>query len=264
MGGVVKSVTKAIKQVADFGVELVRGVANVVVALSRVDKLVMHPDEYLKNLGVEAFKMFAEPIAVFTGREFAYELVYWAAIAAALVAAWYIGPEIAAAVDQIAMLAIESMAAYVTSAAMATVVYYTMSAAAMVGSAYLTAFLTSAALYGISESYFTALYGTEQMFKLIGLKRFMEADFSSSLMDGSIYDWMAGGVALNAVMAGGVIANPSAPNDPYTKAFMYESKSNDIMGGVSMAMPYNNLAGGDMFGLNGSGSSPYNPLVINV
>lgn len=264
MGGVIKAVEKAVKQTVDFYEAVVVGLAKTVVALSRVDILLTKPDQYLKNVGVEAFKMFAEPIAAYTGREFAYQFVYWAAIAAALVAAWYIGPEIASAVDSIAMIAVESMAAYVTSAAVATVVYYTMSAAALVTSAYLSAFLMSGMIYGISETYFAAYYGAQEMFKAVEFKRFSEMDFSSSLLDGSVYDWMAGGVALNAVMAGGDFSHGAYPNDPYTRSLMYESKGSDIGSAVSVAMPYEHLAGGSMFALNGSGGTPYHPLYINV
>lgn len=265
MGGIAKAVTKAVKQVVDFGVEIVKGLANEFVALARVDLLITKPDQYLKNLGVETFKMFADPIAVFTGKEFAYQAVYWTAIAAALVAAWYIGPEITAAVDEIAMLAIESMAPYMMgSAILATSVYYTMSAAAMVGAAYLSSYLMGTMIDGISESYFMAMYGTQQIFEAIGLKRFQEMDFSSMLLDGSVFNWLAGGTALNAVMAGGDIASPPYPNDPYTKGLMYESKGSDISQGVRDFMPYEFLAGGNMFGANGDGGSPYQPLSINV
>jgi hypothetical protein len=264
MGGVVKSVTKALKQTVDFGVELVKGVVNVVVALSRVDLLLTKPDDYLKNVGVETFKMFAEPIAVFTGKEFAYQAVYWAAIVAALVVAWYVGPEIVGVIDYIAMLAVEQAAAYVTSYVLIAAVYWTMSAAAMVGSAYLTAYMTTTMLDGVSETYFKAMYGAQEMFRMIEMKRHHEADYSSMLLDGSVYEWMAGGIALNAVMAGGDLSHGAYPNDPYTKAFMYESKGSDIGAAVSMSLPYDNLAGGSMFGLNGSGGSPYHPLMINV
>lgn len=263
MGGVAKAVTKAVKQVANFAKEVVTGLAKSVVALSRVDLLVTKPDQYLKNLGVEVFKSIAEPLAVFTGREFAYQAVYWAAVGAALVAAWYIGPEIEAAVDSIAMMAVESMAAYVTSAAMATVVYYSISAISMVSAAYLTAYLSGTMLNGIAESYFMGMYGAQELFAMVEMKRHQESDYSSMLLDGSVYDWMAGGVALNAVMAGGDLSN-GALNDPYTRAFMYESKGLDISSSVSIVMPYEHLAGGSMFGLNGDGSSPYNPIMINV
>lgn len=263
MGGAVKAVTKALKQTVDFGVELVKGLAKTVVALSRIDKLILHPDQYLKDLGVETFKMFAEPIAVFTGREFAYQAVYWAAIAASLVAAWYIGPEITAAVDMIAMMAMEQMAMYVTSSVLLTAAYFTLSAAAMVGAAYLSAYLSGTMLNGISESYFMGMYGVQELFAMVEMKRHQEADYSSMLLDGSVYDWMAGGVALNAVMAGGDLS-VGALNDPYTRAFMYESKGLDISSSVSMVMPYEHLAGGSMFALNGEGSTPYNPLMINI
>jgi len=264
MGGVIKAVEKAVKQTVKFAEELVVGLAKTVFALSRIDLLLTKPDQYLKNVGIETFKMFAEPIAAYTGREFAYEFVYWAAITAALVAAWYIGPEISSAIDYVAALAMESMATYITSAAVATAVYYTMTAAAMVTTAFLTSFLTTGAIYGVSESYFAAYYGAQEMFKAVEFKRFSEMDFSSSLLDGSIYEWMAGGLALNAVMPGGDIANGAYPNDPYTRGLMYESKGSDISAGVSMALPYDNLAGGDMFALNGSGGTPYHPLFINV
>lgn len=264
MGGIAKAVTKAVKQVVNFTKEVVIGLAKTAVALSRVDLLVTKPDQYLKNLGVETFKMFAEPIAVFTGREFAYQAVYWGAIVAALVAAWYIGPEIVGAVDLIAAMAMEEMALYVTSTALLTVTYFTLSAAAMVSAAYLSSYMIGTMIDGISESYFVAMYGAQQAFESIEMKRNSEADFSSMLLDGSVFNWLAGGTALNAVMAGGDIASPSYPNDPYTKGIMYESKGSDISQGVRDFMPYEFLAGGNMFGANGDGGSPYQPLSINV
>lgn len=272
MGGVAKAVTKAVKetvrvgkQLVDFSKALIKGTANVVLALSRVDKLILHPDEYLKNYAVENFKMFAEPLAVFTGRDFAYQAVYWGTIAAALVVAWYIGPEITALVDEIAMMAIESMAPYMMgSAILATSVYATISAASMVGAAFLDSYLMATMIDEVSQSYFVAMYGAQQIFGAIDLKRFSEIDFSAMLMDGSMFEWLAGGSALNAVMAGGDISAPAFANDPYTKGLMYEAKGSDIAQGVRDLMPYEFLAGGAMFGLNGSGGTPYQPLMINV
>lgn len=264
MGGVAKAVTKAVKQVVNFGAELIRGVVNVGIALSRVDLLVTKPDEYLKNYAVENFKMFAEPIAVFTGKEFAYQAVYWGTIVAALVVAWYIGPEITAAVDMIAMMAMEQMAVYVTSSVLLAATYYTLSAAAMVGSAYLSAYLSSTMIEGISEAYFMGMYGAQELFAMIEMKHHQEADYSSMLLDGSVYDWMAGGVALNAVMAGGDLSYAAYPNDPYTRGLMYEANGSDIGAGVREIMPYEHLAGGGMFGFNGDGGSPYHPMMINL
>jgi len=275
VGKIVKAVTNAVKsvvkevgrigkQIVKFSAEVVKGLAKTVVALSRVDTMILHPDQYLKNLGVEVFKSIAEPLAVFTGRDFAYQAVYWGAMAAALVASFLIGPEIVAGVDAVMAMMMESVAAYVTNAALLTVVYYTMSAAAMVGSAYLTAYMEATLLNGIAEAYFTSMYGAGWMNEQLEMKRMQTNDFADSLMDGSVFDWLAGGVALNAVMAGGEISNPYAPNDPYTKGMMYSGDSNDILGGVMMAAPYSNLAGGGMFAFNAESTSPYNPMMINV
>lgn len=257
----ITEVLRIVDQISDSYKAYAQGMIKSTFASWRFD---LRVDDFTKNLLVENFKWGGDTWTPIVGKDLAYEGTYWAAIIVVIFFTWYLGPEFAMAIDYIAALIMEEAAIYITSIVLLTTIYYTMTATAFLVSAYLMAYLSSTLLGAVSETYFMALYGVQQMMMLAERKKFAENDFSNSLLNGSIYDWMAGGIALNSVMTGGDISVGFYPNDPYTKAFMYESKDNNIMAGVLFLMPYDNLAGGDMFGLNGNNISPYSPLSFNI
>lgn len=88
-----------------------------------------------------------------------------------------------------------------------------------------------------------------------------EQRFQNSNMDmvfsGSIYDWLAGGIYLNAAMAGGDLNAAYMPNDYYSIGLQYQVAGTDLNEGMKTLFPYDSMAGGASWGLNSSSRSAY-------
>ena len=88
------------------------------------------------------------------------------------------------------------------------------------------------------------------------------ANNNSMISDGSIYDWMAGGVYLNAVMAGGDLCAPYMPNDYYSVGLQYQVVGTNLNEGSKILDPYGSMAGSSSFGLNSSSRAAYQVLEL--
>lgn len=82
------------------------------------------------------------------------------------------------------------------------------------------------------------------------------------IADGSIYDWLAGGIYLNAVMPGGEMSAGYMPNDYYSVGLQYQVAGTNLNEGGANAFPWDSMAGGASFGLNSNGRAAYKVLEL--
>lgn len=88
-----------------------------------------------------------------------------------------------------------------------------------------------------------ALLGIEELAKENQGKASARAELRALLMEGGIYDFLAGGALYNACLAGGFLYNPTQLIDPRAKAFgVAQEVDTKLMN--DLAHPYENLAGG--------------------
>jgi hypothetical protein len=115
----------------------------------------------------------------------------------------------------------------------------------------------------LSDPYFGKGGGSgQQLYQQYLQQEQFLANNNSMISDGSIYDWMAGGVYLNAVMPGGDLSAPYMPNDYYSVGLQYQVVGTNLNEGSKILDPYGSMAGSSSFGLNSSSRAAYQVLEL--
>jgi len=115
----------------------------------------------------------------------------------------------------------------------------------------------------LSDPYFGKGGGAgQQLYQLYLQQEQFLANNNSMISDGSIYDWMAGGIYLNSVMPGGDLSAPYMPNDYYSVGLQYQVTGTDLNEGSKILDPWSSMAGGASFGLNSSSRAAYQVLEL--
>jgi len=115
-------------------------------------------------------------------------------------------------------------------------------------------------LDGMTDMAISTMIGGVALSMLSYQREAANVGFMNSLLDGSIFDWLAGGENHNAVFAGGTLFSSTGMLERDTKMFGNIPSTYTDLTPLKREVFLNNFAGGNLFNGRFAGSSNYKPF----
>jgi hypothetical protein len=255
---VVDPIVNVVEDAGKIAVKIVEDTTKVVVDVSNIPQLIDNPHKYFDQVFYDSFMDIAEPLGIAIGdKELAMKITYWGITSAAIVASLLIAPEVSASVNSMMAIAMEMIAdTVVLSSVASSIIYFAMMGVEYVTSSMLISSINTFLLSIPIDAYSHCMEEMNKQYIYLSAieekNKRINQNYVSMALDGSMNDWMAGGLYYDAPRAGGVTFNPMGSMN--TTVFLgLENKNPNPSLVVSFANPnisqqsFGNLAGNDGF-----------------